>query len=565
MYHFYDSYIEGTGENAHWVHEVTNKAEFKNIIAHLNRNDFESENAVDEFRNGTVSAPLRNEGTIYLVKKNIDFGGLLWTEDSESKNLIKDTIFTGVLLGDTNGVNRVVLSNIRVEETIEAFGNKGLFGLFSRSKNATFRNIELSNIVLDNPDGDGVSLLTLGYKSNENHTYTFENVKIDSTCSIDSSTDNIGAFLAFGRYAKTVSFINCENDANISATGNCAGGFMGSGSNNAPSGSTFTMTNCINRGNIKNNSQVGGFFGYAGGSSGRTYTLKDCKNYGNIQSSDNQIGPFFATTSATTVTHSTYGNCSNYGKFIVNKTIYGNHSFSSDSTEMTANDNYSISHIVLDENEEVVQTITNINDDFYANFLVKGPEIISLEFSNHDLSYKNALSSEVTSEATRIEVSIAIAAGPAEIATGKAYASKIGRTPIKSYNFGANLESINSVKEVTQVGYFKPSADIATATSVEYPTVPGYDYDYYLLDYSLVNNPDYAEGYTISGETAHIIIKNEGATETYTALVHFRCFVRYTVNIYGKNDALIATGYVENGWVSGVNPDNLSTFTKYAV
>ena len=119
---------------------------------------------------------------------------------------------------------------------------------------------------------------------------TVENLVIDSTCSftgisagaLSASADGslivrnttnkatvtgnqkLGGFIGYveGLEQPTViSFEDCVNEANVTATRSYVGGFVGSASSNA--NITFTVSNSANNGNVNGNEQyVGGFVGF---------------------------------------------------------------------------------------------------------------------------------------------------------------------------------------------------------------------------------------------------------------------------------------------------------------
>ena len=104
---------------------------------------------------------------------------------------------------------------------------------------------------------------------------------------------------------------NCLNEGNVSSNGsNNAAGIL-STIESAVSGTTWTISNTVNSGNVSGASAIGGFIGYFDDEKDVTVNITDCVNKGSILSSGAEAGGFVGNMN----NHGThkYTRCYNYG------------------------------------------------------------------------------------------------------------------------------------------------------------------------------------------------------------------------------------------------------------
>ena len=346
-------------EPAHYVHEITTKAHFMNIMQHImdytryadassglyytsagttTSNWDDANYALDMSADGDniphgdnilngVSAGLSSlrdangvayadKDTVYLIKNDIDFGGgRLWdveSGDNRDARLLALPVhqrpFVGVLRGaDAN--NRVKLSNIQSSLDSEGIqkGKKdpGVTFLFDRVVDASYENIRLSDMHNVNSANkhEGAFVGLFGCGNNTNFGYTnihylnFENCIVDASCYLDVD-ENASAFIAAGRGYLSITFTDCVNNANLTCNDKGAGAFLAG-----------SMLN-----------------GWAPASNAAPACLKmvRCVNNGNIQAKY-QVGSFtgYAGTAASRFLH--FEDCVNNGnvKVVNNDGRYG--------------------------------------------------------------------------------------------------------------------------------------------------------------------------------------------------------------------------------------------------
>ena len=170
---------------------------------------------------------------------------------------------------------------------------------------------------------------------------TVENLVIDSTCSftgisagaLSASADGslivrnttnkatvtgnqkLGGFIGYveGLEQPTViSFEDCVNEANVTATRSYVGGFVGSVSSNA--NITFTVSNSANNGNVNGNEQyVGGFVGFIFNNTIVHMNIFNFTNSGTVSGSRGSVGGFIGSFYKNTFTETTISNTINNG------------------------------------------------------------------------------------------------------------------------------------------------------------------------------------------------------------------------------------------------------------
>ena len=530
MYGFYDSYVE----DGHWVHIVKDKAHFRNIMDHIKARG--SLSAADTFNGGTVEYPLANKTSEYRIIEDIDFGGRIWTNAE-----IDDQVpFTGKLV---SGLDRnVILSNVEMVARTNVIRSDwySAGGLFNLALDASFEGITLDEFVLNASNGKGCGFFLAGNNSAlPEHYISFVDCVVQDTCVMNVSA-NSGSFIGSSRGIKDVSFDGCVNNADILATSTNMGGFIGTGttaSSAAPDSLTFV--DCTNNGDVMGSDFVGGFTGNTGGN--RVLT-----GSGNVQN-----GLVYVTTAGT-----------NYGFYFPGDSWYSaSSSFSgaiTDNARLKAgklSGGYEKAHLA--ENYNLTKGETAITAENYYDF-ADLYQLVNLNASfdgNDKMIFGNSV------EADRVVVNI------------RSHGLRISKTewwpnktesgepfPGQTNEYGGALQSetepyvaslvFNSlalvdVTKVTMEGYFIPEG--ANAPHASYNA----GFDTFLLNNSLAEDPDYADGYHQANGVAWIVAANDVVgSDQYLAICDWRNRVSYEINAF-KDGALVGTSKVEWGRGSG--------------
>lgn len=235
------------------------------------------ENKEDQTYGDITISKCSNHGEIYG-----DYCGGLFAQcdkatiiDSHNYGRIFSTGYAGGLLafyyGGSKGGKVLDCTN-----NADVVGNNNVGGLFGYVENVDFTGSTNSGAVTGSR---GVGSL-IGYACNMTLKDYVNTISIEGV-------DNVGGI--FG-VSYGVTFINCENRATITATGNAAGGLTG-----YASGCTFT--NCSNSGEINGYQFVGGLFGQMNvASSNSITTISNCSNDGAIIAEGSYAGGLFGGT-----------------------------------------------------------------------------------------------------------------------------------------------------------------------------------------------------------------------------------------------------------------------------
>ena len=523
-YGFYNSYVaEATAQTpTHWIHEITNKAEFKYILSHIHTNKTEE----------AESVPLADENTEYRILNDINFGGTLWT----AAELVGQETFVGRLVSgkETN----VVLSNVELRPTANVIRAdwQSAGGLFGLALDASFEKITLSDFVLNGDAAKGCGLFIAGNNAAlAYHELSFVDCVVADTCSINASA-NTGAFVGSTRGISEVSFTRCINSANVICTSTNVGGFIGTGSTaSSDSTNSLTFTDCVNAGHIMGTNYVGGFTGNTG-NGGRVLTGTGNLNSGNV----------YVTTTGT-----------NYGMFFSGDSWYKN--TSSFSGQMTGrlkvgstSSCYEKSHLgdftysVVDGNEVA---ITSAN---YAT-CVDSYQLVALAPSFNE---QNKLLFGNSVDCDRVVVNIrqhGLRISKAEYwpyGDNQQTNEVGGPEQSETYAYMASL-SFNSianvdVTKVTQCGYFIPNG--ANNPQASYAA----GFETFKLDNALYGTSGYEDGYHVSaGGIGYIIAANsDPSADQYLAICDWRNDIQYEVTAY-KDGAIVGNGVVNYGRGSG--------------
>lgn len=542
-YLFNDSYVEGKGANAHYVHEITNAAQFKNILTHIAKNGSTSVNGV----------ALANEKTVYLLKNDIDFNNAK-RYANEAELTASDVVFTGILDGDGHAIKNTV---------IDAF-NKDRAGLFRDCKSAEFKNFTLSNVTTLNEAGK-IALITSGIgedaaQVNDYEYIKFKNIVVDNSCSVKATGSSAAAFCALGRSLYELSFDTCTNYANISSTAYSVGGFTGSatsvrgGENKNPNLGTLKFINCANYGNITTTTSGSGGMaaGFAGQCHGQGYyVLKDCYNYGNITSGGETASPFLAGNSANFATYmNTEGkmdisNISNSGlikKAKLNDTMVDTHSFG---LHKAGSDN----SVILDSNGQ-----TQSYDNFFANYVIENSVVLldvsgtGTQFTNNKFTVNlENLPAGVTNYSVRKLVSVMNIDYDANTGSGSNSGSK------NVVNQNVNITTLGDSLEVSRLMYIgntytNKGEPLVTYTGIEtHQQEFVYHFDKYLVD----GNNTWAVGYhELDNGASYFIHDNTNVTSGVYNLTHNSpSCVFYEVSFFAGENLVATTGLVSDFWI----------------
>ncbi|MCR5505382.1 MAG: SipW-dependent-type signal peptide-containing protein [Bacilli bacterium] len=504
-YGFYDSRVQ----DGKWVHEVSTKAELANILAHIESKA--GQTAADDFHGGSTAYPLADETTVYLLKNDIDAEDAALYSDGYAP-----VAFTGVFDGDGH-----TISNVAPTVFATQIGDKDVACLFNKVGAATFKDFTLSGCVLNDASAKPGGLVAGGRKSSSAYAaIVFENVTIDSTCSVNA-LQGVGAFMGYARGSTDLTFTNCVNDANVIGTGANIGGFVGSCTGNA--GRTWVFTNCTNNGNVGGSYKLGGFIGTSLGGANLTFT--NCTNNGNTIPSGTgaDVGPFIGSNDETV----TYTECYNagylkYSSDPVKTNILVNHTFST-STDLS---------VIKYEG----WTSTSTKGDFANKFVVSTSiEELSLDF-NHD-THAMVLGTP-TVEYDNAVFTAAIGSIDRFYTANSKWADNCGSNPVKSIT-SANLSDITSFVEVTRAGWFAPNANVETGSFLDSEDAAAKEwYEKYRLADELKDN--YETGYYTDDNGGYYILNNPNSGDTYDQIKEIWLCVEYRLVLY-KDGATVAT------------------------
>ena len=550
-YDFYNSYVP---ENAHyWVHEISNKDEFKNILVHIQKYGYytNSEHAGEkDEKNGEY---LAYENTVYRIIKNIDFGGSLWDisdNDSEEYALYSTTLFNGVLDG-----NNMTLSNISM--SYNGSTSKTVGCLFAQTYRAEFKNITINNFHLTGEKVKAGGLLIGSAHEDKSKIDTtsflkFSYITINETCDLSIGQSSAGALAGTGRYQNVLSIENVTNYANIESKDHSVAAFIGGATTTADSpshvSSKIICKNSYNYGDItSNNSSNGGLVGMVSGQchGHSSYELENLCNYGRISGLGDKVSPILC------VNSSNIPDMLSGGKFTKIENL-DNHGTIVRQTN-NANDSAFGLHVkngsdcLVKFNNEVVTS-----EDFF-DLCVVTSSVKSVSFSgtsntNFDPSTQETQFSINTaalelSAATRIVFSTTVVSWRFDYETNSGPA---GSTSTECTRETINIESIEDSYSFPRLGYIGqrytdkgvPSA-VYNGEETHYEDFP-YPFTKFLLD----NESEYEVGYhKLSDGSAYFIHDTSHAAQDgfYYLTSDRPSWVTYKICIY-NGDELVAEG-----------------------
>ena len=531
-YGFFDSYKDGNT----WVHEVSTKAEFQNIIKNLA---------------ATYSDTTINDKTAtYRILNDIDFGGDAYAGLENASTLLA-TPFTGNLVGA--GVNNggvVTLSNFGVRSLApEEAAEREFFGLFQRAYYASFSNLTLSGVVLDDSKAKGSGLIlggVAGTLAEAEGTYVkFKNITIDPTCSLNGNS-GLGSFAGYLRSIQDVEFINCVNYANVTTSGHSAGGFSGSLSTaNGPEPNyrdkTFILKNCANYGNIKaggaNLGYAGGFFAQCQGNSHTHWTLINVANYGNITSTSSDIAsPIFSyrgcDAEATAGDTFVINNINNTGMIIKNTTNptaegFGLKSNSALETSPILANGQTVTRAQFFN----LYVMSNGTATFPLSGAYKGSDA-SQAFNTKEITVDlSSATDEFKAAAKKIAISYNVQSCNIEYATNTGAAASGGYPSI--YTKEITIDTWSDQLSIPRLIYIGQNYGAGKTEPMVYyipddPTSFRYDFGYYYVEPTAANRGFHV----LSDGSASFVRDNSGVTSgTYYLTQKFPTTVMYTIDI----------------------------------
>ena len=560
---FADSYVIGD----HYVHEVTDRDEFRNIMAHIvkytNADDAQTANSIGTDDHGIRYA---DEKTVYLVTEDIDFRvqnnvAPVWAVDAN------EPVFQRYFFGTLQGEGQRTLSKMSSTANYGGIakgksGDNIIVGLFDRAYNCTFKNLTLHEMSLNNSVGQYSGLFASG-SATDNNTVThaasicFENCIVDETCSVNIEEAG-SAFIAGARYIKAISFKNCTNKANITTatSAHTAGAFL-CNAIGGPSGSTLVFEGCKNYGTIRATKQVGAFAGYADNGN-RDVTIKNCENYGDVYASAGIPG--------------------GAGLFIGQQTVDTRpwfHSLAMDGENIYAASLYTNIASETATDAELKQLTTGWNntefriDDIFSvkdgngvprsgiegyRYFVKKNNTFAVNF-NASNDYKLETSASVAGMA-RLKVDIGVHTLRIDGTTGYEYRGETGGENIKTYNIfdGAATDLTDlRVKRIGQCGFFVPSSAEDPKSSYA-DCVPGANKDtpisHFRIDDACHGVSGYEDGYHARENGAsYVVITNDVMLDgIYNAISVWRSQIHYYVTAYDADGKILATGTTSYGY-----------------
>lgn len=527
-YGFHNSYLVDEGlETEHWVHEITNIDEFRNIV----------DDTVHSKKTEAHGYPgSLNEDTVYLIKNDIDFGGGEIWNTQELINLVNAYPFMGKLVGSGEGVT---LSNVHVTTLYNGIDNNSTSCFFGRAINASFENLTISNCSINNTSADKAAILVAGNKTKveqyrtlfndpsfEMGTVSFKNILIDETCSVVASENGAGV-VACLRYLNGVYFEGCVNKASITSATNNVAGIAGQISNNPVDGthtSPVSMINCENYGEIFGDGRaVGGVVGYFCAKYG---VMENCKNFGNVNHPGS--GNVSGSIAGEVLTGAKFENCYNEG------TVYTTGSltdYNSANTVVLYGDKTEVS---LDDKNEYLSLYKKV----YTGNIID----VTLDKTNWSVNV------DTTDGADHYSMIISTSKVDIDASTNKAVPQRSGSILIDSFD-NLSATEVNNFKIINQMGYFAPDAQTECPVD-EYHggTRIGSRGEFvtstYFLDYSHHGQEGYAPGYGTNSKGGYFILDNTGTVDFWPCLITWRPNVTYSVIGYDAQGAIVSTGKV---------------------
>ncbi len=214
--------------------------------------------------------------------------------------------FTGTFDGNGHMIKNYTYSTAK-EDLMHA-------GLFCRTKNATFKNLTMTNVnIFVKSGGNFAALAAYGQGT------VFENITVSGKVSASGAINSLGRIVGS---LNDGSITKCTNKADVTITG--AAGAAAAGVAGTASANT-TVKNCSNSGAISISGSIDGGRSYrAAGISNVAGTVISCKNTGNVsvKTSGSMEGVVSLSAAGVVGTSSKQiTSCTNTGKITMNSTV----------------------------------------------------------------------------------------------------------------------------------------------------------------------------------------------------------------------------------------------------
>lgn len=247
-----------------------------------------------------LKAMENNPGGSYYLANDIEVPeGLSLFTDSR-------TPFTGTFDGNGHTIKNYTYSTT-TEDLMHA-------GLFCRTKNASFKNLTMTNVNISVKSGGNFAALAAYGQGT-----TFENITVSGKLSASGIVNSLGGIVGS---LSGGSLTKCTNKADVTITGAAdaaAAGVAGTASANT------TVKNCSNSGAISISGPIDGGRSYrAAGISNVAGTVISCKNTGNVsvKTSGSMEGVVSLSAAGVVGTSSKQiTSCTNTGKITMNSTV----------------------------------------------------------------------------------------------------------------------------------------------------------------------------------------------------------------------------------------------------
>ena len=549
-YGFYNSYVVDEGlETEHWVHEISNADEFRNIL----------DSSVHANKTTRLDYPGAGEKeTEYLLNSDIDFGGLCWNTPELLAD-VQANAFVGIL--DTVSGYPVTLSNIHVNAKTGS-GYKGgsitasgIICLFDRVYDAKISNLVLDDMTLDDSSAKVGALLALGNETGNKEYLEITNVTTNSNCHVNINASAGGLVGLIRDFTDHATFKNCVNNASVSGSltsgGTNIGGII---SQSSQVGAKFFITfeDCINNGKISGGFNVGGL----AGNLSEDGLIKNCINNGDITATSGTTGSTGPTL--------TYKVCGSFiGSYAVNtslnnKNIYNIEMIDSLNRGKLAAGDESLTIVDFAYGPtyyEVggVKVTTPTLDEFKSLFVSKYTNVnIVMSFNDQNkLVIEAPVGVTVAKYVLDIRFSTTYVSRSAGKSTAQTQANNLATIEI----LPEDLASFELVK-INQIGYFAPDE---TCQAPEYvqsnPNVKTKQYalTYGFIDYSYHGDPALTPGYHSNDKGGYVVWDTTGTVgDVYLAPYIFGSeqMCTYNITALDADGKTVATGTLDGGVIT---------------
>ena len=212
------------------------------------------------------------------------------------------------------GGSYYLANDIEVPEGLSLFTDSRtpFTGLFCRTKNASFKNLTMTNVNISVKSGGNFAALAAYGQGT-----TFENITVSGKLSASGIVNSLGGIVGS---LSGGSLTKCTNKADVTITG--AAGATAAGVAGAVSANT-TIKNCTNSGAISISGPIDGGRSYrAAGISNVAGTVISCKNTGNVSVKTSMEGVVSLSAAGVVGTSSKQiTSCTNTGKITMNSTV----------------------------------------------------------------------------------------------------------------------------------------------------------------------------------------------------------------------------------------------------